>query len=72
MLKNLKNKLRKNLEIFGLILLIIITGISTSIFNYKKNKSTRTKCPTLRLWRYFSGDTVFQYILWRARNEMHE
>ena len=42
MLKNLKNKLIKNLEIFGLILLIIITGISTSIFNYKKNLSNDT------------------------------
>ena len=42
MLKNLKNKLKKNLEIFGLILLIIITSISTSIFNYKKNLSNET------------------------------
>ena len=42
MLKNLKNKLKKNLEIFSLILLIIITSISTSIFNYKKNLSNET------------------------------
>ena len=39
MLKNLKNKLRKNFEIFGLISLIFITAIFTSLFNYKKNLS---------------------------------
>ena len=37
MLKNLKYKLKKNLEIFGLVCLIIITAISTNYFNYKKN-----------------------------------
>ena len=37
MLKNLQNKLKKNFEIFGLILLIFITAVSTSYFNYKKN-----------------------------------
>ena len=37
MLKNLKTKLKKNFEIFGLISLIIITAIFTSLFNYKKN-----------------------------------
>ena len=37
MLKNFKNKIKKNIEIFGLILLILITAISTSYFNYKKN-----------------------------------
>ena len=36
MLKNLKNNLKKNFEIFCLILLIIITVISTSYYNYKK------------------------------------
>ncbi len=36
MLKNLKNKIRKNIQIFGLIFLITITVISTSIFNFKK------------------------------------
>ena len=35
----LKNKLKKNFEIFGLILLIVITAILTSLFNYKKNLS---------------------------------
>ena len=37
MLKNLKNKFKKNFEIFGLATLIIITAILTSYFNYKKN-----------------------------------
>ena len=36
MLKKLKNKFRENLEIFILTLLIIITAVSTSYFNYKK------------------------------------
>ena len=35
----LKNKLKKNFEIFGLISLIFITAILTSLFNYKKNLS---------------------------------
>ena len=39
MLKNLKNNLKKNFEIFGLISIIIITAIFTSLFNYKKNLS---------------------------------
>ena len=42
MLKNLKNKLKKNFEIFGLISLIVITAIFTSLFNYKKNLSNNT------------------------------
>ena len=42
MLKNLKNKLKKNFEIFSLITLVIITVISTSIFNYKKNLNDNT------------------------------
>ena len=37
MVKNLKNKFKKNFEIFGLILIIIITTISTTYYNYKKN-----------------------------------
>ena len=36
MLKYLKNNLKKKFEIFGLVLLITITAISTSYFNYKK------------------------------------
>ena len=39
MLKNLKNKIRKNIQIFGLIFLITITVISTSYFNFKKNNN---------------------------------
>ena len=41
MLKNLKNKIRKNIQIFGLILLIIITVVSTSYFNFKKKQNTQ-------------------------------
>ena len=37
MLKIFKNKITKNFEIFGLIILIVFTAISTSYFNYKKN-----------------------------------
>ena len=36
MLKNLKYKIRKNIQIFGLIFLIVITIVSTSYFNLKK------------------------------------
>ena len=39
MLKNLKNKIRKNIQIFGLIFLIAITIVSTSYFNFKKNNN---------------------------------
>ena len=39
MLKILKNKIRKNIQIFGLIFLIAITIISTSYFNFKKNNN---------------------------------
>ena len=42
MLKNLRSKVKKNLEIFSLILLIIITVFLTSYFNYKKNHSQQT------------------------------
>ncbi len=42
MLKNIKNQLKKNFEIFSLILLILITAISTSYFNYKKNSKYQT------------------------------
>ena len=42
MIKAFKNKIRKNLEIFGLIILIFFTAISTSYFNYKKSLSSKT------------------------------
>ena len=34
-------KFKKNKEIFGLVILIFITAISTSYFNYKKNLNER-------------------------------
>ena len=42
MLNNFKFKFKKNFEIFGLIILIFITAISTSYFNYKKNIKEKT------------------------------
>ena len=42
MLKNLKNKIKKNFEITGLILLILLTALSTSYFNYKKKIAKET------------------------------
>ena len=39
MLKILKNKIRKNIQIFGLIFLIVITIVLTSYFNFKKNNN---------------------------------
>ena len=41
MLNYLINKFKKNTEIFGLVILIFITAISTSYFNYKKNLDER-------------------------------
>ena len=42
MLKNLKNKIEKNVQIVGLIFLILITVVSTSYFNFKKNNNIQT------------------------------
>ncbi len=42
MLKNFKNKIKKNFEISSLIILIFITTISTTYFNYKKNNEKKT------------------------------
>ena len=42
MFKNFKNKIKKNIEVFGLVSLILITAISTSYFNYSKKKSEQT------------------------------
>ena len=42
MVKILHNIIKKNIEIFGLVILIIITAISTSYFNYKKNTNNNT------------------------------
>ena len=40
MLKKIKTKIKKNFEIYSLILLILITAFSTSYFNYNKNKNS--------------------------------
>ena len=42
MIKNFKNQLKKNILIFGLVFLILITALSTSFFNYKKNAYRET------------------------------
>ncbi len=42
MSKNFKNKLKKNIEILGLIILIFITAVSTTYFNYEKNLNNET------------------------------
>jgi len=42
MLKKFREKLKKNLEIFGLVFLIILAGISASYFNYKKKVEIET------------------------------
>ena len=39
MIKNLIKKIKKNYEIFGLVLLILFTAISTNYFNSKKKDS---------------------------------
>ena len=39
MLKNLINKVKKNFEIFGLVLLIFFTAIFTNYFNSKKKEN---------------------------------
>ncbi len=41
MLKILKNKIRKNIELFFLIFLVLFTAISTSYFSYKKNNEQK-------------------------------
>ena len=41
MLKKIKSKLQKKFEIFGLVTLIAITAITTSIYNYKKNLNNK-------------------------------
>ena len=41
MIKSLKHKIKKNFEIVGLILLILISIIFTSYFNIKKNKDEK-------------------------------
>ena len=42
MLKNFKVKIKQNIEIFILILLILISAVSTSYYNNTKNKINNT------------------------------
>ena len=42
MIKNLKHRLKRNFEIFGLVCLILIAAISSSYFNYKKKINQQT------------------------------
>ena len=42
MIKNLKNRIKKNFEIFLLVFLIIITAISTSLYNSNKELNNKT------------------------------
>ena len=42
MLKKIKIKIKKNLEIFSLVLLILISAFATSFFNYSKKKDAET------------------------------
>ena len=56
MLKKLKNKIKKKIQIFGLILLILITVFSTSYFNFKKNN-------TIQTYSNFIGNIYFKKTL---------
>jgi len=42
MIKNLKYNIRKNIQILGLVFLIIVTVVSTSYFNFKKKDNIET------------------------------
>ena len=42
MIKNLKYRIKKNFEIFLLVFLIIITAISTSLYNSNKELNNKT------------------------------
>ena len=42
MVKNLRHKFKKNFEIFGLVILIFLTAISSNYYNYKKNIDQKT------------------------------
>ena len=42
MLKNFKNKIKKNINFLGLVFLILITVFLTSYFNYRKNHDIQT------------------------------
>ena len=42
MYRNLKHRFKKNFELFGLVILILIAAISSSIYNYKKKINEQT------------------------------
>ena len=56
MIKIIKIKFKKNLEIFGLISLILIAAISTSFFNYKQNLNKQ-------IYKNFIDNIYFQKTL---------
>ena len=56
MQKNLQNKFKKNFEIFGLVTLILLTAISMSYLNYKKNLNNKT-------YNNFIGNVYFKKTL---------
>ena len=56
MFKNLFSKIKKNIEIFGLVLLIILTAISTSYFN-------STKKENLKIYNNFIDNIYFKKTL---------
>jgi hypothetical protein len=56
MLKKLVSKIKKNFEIFVLVLLIFITAISTNYFNYKKKETAKT-------YHSFVGNIYFKKTL---------
>ena len=56
MLKIIKHKIIKNLEIFLLIFLILITAVSTSYFNFKKSKNQKN-------YNNFIGNIYFKKTL---------
>jgi len=63
MLKNLKNKIRKNIQVFGLIFLIAITVVSTSYFNFKKNNN-------IQAYNNFIDNIYFKKILSHLVNNL--
>jgi len=63
MIKNLKNKIRKNIQIFGLIFLIAITVVLTSYFNFKKNND-------IQAYNNFIGNIYFKKTLSHLVNSL--
>ena len=63
MLKIIKNKIIKNLEIFLLILMILITAVSTSYFNFKQSKNQKN-------YNNFMGNIYFKKTLKKINNNL--